>query len=166
MENSAKREAKRIESERIEQETKAAVKQMISRTNAISNWEENLGKGERFRYAPILTIELERLWMQQRPILFIGAVKDIATHDQFHYTVLVERSFFGSEYMFETELQLSLISEKDRLDTFLTGHLSLFKDNGFENGIAVVAHIDSIRTADVPGEEGNARRSKSEMENW
>lgn len=161
MENKAKREAERAKEEKIALATKTAVSQMASRANAVTDWETNLSKGDKFRFEPILTIELERLWLQQRPILFIGAIKDIATHDQSHYTVLVERSLFGSfEYMFGTELQLSLISEKDRLDTFLKEHSELFKDNGFKNGIAVVAHIDSIRTAYVPGEEGEREEVK------
>ena len=162
MENKARREAERAEEEKIELTTKTAISQMALRTNAVTDWEANLSKGDKFRFEPILTIELERLWLQQRPILFIGAIKDIATHDQSHYTVLVERSLFGSfEYMFGTELQLSLVSEKDRLDTFLKEHPDLFKDYGFKNGIAVVAHIDSIRTTYVPGEEGEREEVKS-----
>lgn len=161
MENKARREAERAEEERIEQATKTAVSQMASRTNAVTDWEVNLSKGEKFRFEPILTIELERLWLQQRPILFIGAIKDIATHDQSHYTVLVERSLFSSfEYMFGTELQLSLISDKDTLDDFLKEHRDLFKDYGFKKGIAVVAHINAIRTTYVPGEEAEREEIK------
>ena len=161
MENKAKREAEHAKEEKIALATKTAVSQMASRTNAVTDWETNLSRGDKFRFEPILTIELERLWRQQRPILFIGAIKDIATHDQSHYTVLVERSLFGSfEYIFGTELQVSLISEKDRLDTFLKEHPELFKDNGFKNGIAVVAHIDSIRTVYITGEEGEREEIK------
>ncbi|MBL1276736.1 MAG: hypothetical protein COB30_011675 [Ectothiorhodospiraceae bacterium] len=159
--NKAKREAERAEAERIEQTTKTAVSQMASHTNAVSDWEENLSKGERFRFESILTVELERLWLQQRPILFVGAIKDIATHDQSRYVVLVERSLFGSfDYMFGTELQLSLLSDKDKVDSFLKEHPDLFKDYGFKNGVAVVARINSIRTTYVSGEEGEREEVK------
>lgn len=155
MENKARRKAERVEAERIEQATKTALSQMASRTNAVRDWEANLSKGESFRFEPILTVELEQLWLQQRPILFIGSIKDIATHDQSQYVVLVERSLFGSfDYMFETELQLSLLSDKDRVDSFLKEHPDLFKDYGFNNSVAVVARINSIRTTYVLGEEG------------
>ena len=161
MENNARREAERAEAERIEQATKTIVSQMTSRTNAVGDWEAGLSKGEEFRFEPILTVELERLWLQQRPILFIGANKDIATHDQSQYLVLVERNLFGSfEYMFGTELQLSLISSKDRIDVFLKKHPDLFKDYGFKNGVAVVARINSIRTIYVPGEDGGREEVK------
>ena len=159
MENRAKRKAERAEEEKIELAMKTAITQMASRTNAVTDWEKSLSKGNKFRFEPILTIELEQLWLQQRPILFIGTIKDIATYDQSHYTVLVERNLFSSfEYMFGTELQLSLVSKKDRLDTFLKKHPDLFKD--FKNNIAVVAHIDSIKTTYVSGEEGEREEVK------
>ena len=155
MENKAKRDAEVAEAKRIEQATKSAVAQMVSQTGAVDGWEVRLSKGENFRFETILTVELERLWLQNQPILFIGSIKDIATYDQSHYTVSVERSLFGSfEYMFGTELQLSLLSRKERMDSFLKKHPDLFKDYGFNNGVAVVARINAIRTMYVPGEEG------------
>jgi hypothetical protein len=159
--NKAKREAERAESKRIEQATKTSVLQMASRSNAVSDWEENLSKGESFRFEPILTVELERLWLQQRPILFVGSIKDIATHDHSQYVVLVKRSLYSSfDYMFGTELQLSLLSSKERIDSFLKKHPDLFKDYGFKNGVAVVARIKAIRTTSVPGEEGEREEVK------
>ena len=134
---------------------------MVSRTGAIDDWEQRLSKGEKYRLEPILTIELERLWLQNHPILFIGTVKDIATHDQTQYKVLVERNLFNSfEYMFDTELQLSLLSGKEQIDSFLQKHPGLFKNDGFNNGVAVVAHINAIRTIYVPGEEGGREEIK------
>ncbi len=161
LENKARREAERSEAERIEQVTRMLVSQMTSRTNAVVDWEASLSKGEEYRFEPILTVELERLWLQQRPILFIGAIKDIATHDQSQYLVSVEQSLSGSsEYMFGTELQLSLLSSKDRVDSFLKKHPELFNDYGFKNGVAVVARINSIRTTYVPGEDGEREEVK------
>jgi len=161
LENKANREAKEAEAKRIELSIKSSVAQMVSRTGAIDDWEKRLGKGENFRFEPILTIELEGLWLQNHPILFIGAVKDIATHDQTQYKVSVERSLFGSfEYMFDTELQLSLLSRKEQIDSFLQKHPGLFKNYGLNNGVAVVAHINAIRTIYVPGEEGGREEIK------
>lgn len=160
-ENKAKREAEEAEAKRVERAIRSSVAQMVSRTGAIHDWEQLLSKGEIWRFEPILTIELERLWLNKEPILFIGAVKDIATHDQTQYKVIVERSLFGrSEYVFDTELQLSLISKKEQIDSFLKKHPNLFKDNGFNNGIGVVAHINAIRTMYVPGEEGEREEVK------
>lgn len=161
MEKKAKHEAQRAKAEIIQQATRAAVTKMAFRANAIVDWEASLSKGEGFRFEPILTIELERLWFQQRPILFIGAIKDIATHDQSHYLILVERSLVSSfKHMFDTELQLSLVSNKDSIDSLLKEHPNLFKEFGFKNGVAVIARISSIRTKYFLGESGERQEVK------
>jgi len=161
LENKAKREAESEEAKRIEEETRIAVSAIVSHTGADDDWERRLSKGERFRFEPILTVELERLWLQNRPILFVGAIKDIATYDESHYTVLVERSLFSSfDYMFGTELQLSLRATKPRIDSFLDEYPELFKDYGLNNGVAVIASVKAIRTIYVHGEEGERNEVK------
>ena len=150
----ARRNAERAEAALIEQMTKSTVSEMISRTNSSDDWEEILSQGESFRSAPILTVELERLWLQNRPILFIGTIKDIATYDDAHYSLIIERSIFGSlEHMFETELQLSLLADIDQIDRLLHEHPELLEVYGFNNGVAVAAQIESIETIRYPGEE-------------
>lgn len=160
LEKRAKQEAERAEQKRIEQTTKSLVREMISRTNAIDNWEQQLRKGEEIRVEPILTVELEKLWLVNRPVLFIGAIKDIATQNDLYYTVLVERSLLGSFDMSGNELQLSLSSPKQQIDAFLGQHPDLFKEDGFNNGIAVIARVKAIRTAYVSGEEGGHNKIK------
>ena len=160
-----RREAERAEAEReaerIEQLTRLNVSEMIVRTNSSDDWEEILSQGEKFRSTPILTVELERLWLQHRPILFVGAIKDIATHDDAHYRLTIERSLFSSiEYIFDTELQLSLLADIDQIDQFLSEYPELFKDYGFNNGVAVAALLESIETVRYPGEEGQIWEAK------
>ena len=155
LENEAKRDAERAEAKRVKQTIKPAVAEMVSRTGAVDDWESSLSKGEKFRLSPIFTVELEKLWLENQPILIIGNIKEIATYNESHYIVLIKRNFlFG--YMFGTELQLSLLSSKERIDSFLKQHPDLFKDNGygFSNGVAVIARVKTIRTTYVPGEEG------------
>lgn len=157
----ARREVERAEAERIEQLTRLNVSEMIVRTNSSDDWEEILSQGDSFRSAPILTVELERLWLQNRPILFIGAIKDIATYDDAHYSLIIERSLFSSlEYMFETELRLSLLADIDQIDRFLYEYPELFEDYGFNNGVVVAAQIESIETVRYPGEEGQLWETK------
>ncbi len=152
LENKTIREAERRAKEQILQVAKASVSQMVSRTEAIDDWKLQLNKIEESRFfGPVLTIELEKLWLQSRPILFIGAIKDISTADLSQYTVLVESGFGSFERMSSgnmayTELELSLISSKEIIDSFLEKHPDLFKDYGLNNEVAVAARIHSIRT--------------------
>ena len=123
LENRAKREDEKVEAEMIEKVTKAAVTQLVERTNAVHNWEKELSKGEGFRLEPILTLELERLWLTDRPILFVGSIKDISTIDHENYRIKIERGMLTSieyEYMFWTELQLALQCPKQMVDSFLS----------------------------------------------
>ena len=161
-ENKARKEAERAEAKRIEETIRASVSEMVRRTNAIDTWEKVLTKG-RFRLERILTIELERLWLAGRPILFIGAIKDVVTVDKENYRIEIERSLFsglGLEHMFMTELQLTLQCSKQKVDLFLTEHPNLFKDFGFKNGVAVVADINEIDTKLISSAEGERQEIK------
>jgi len=154
LENKKKEAGEKAQAERIEKATRAALAQLVERTNAFANWDKILSKGEPLRMEPILTIELERLWLTGRPILFGGAIKDIAKIDEDNYRVEVEKSMFnGFEHRFETELLLSLKCQKQKIDLFLAENSNLFKDYGLNNGIAVIASIDEIETKLVPGAE-------------
>lgn len=162
LEDKAKEEAAKAETERIEKATKAAIVQLAKRTNAVDNWEKDLSNGNQFRSEPILTVELERLWLTDRPILFVGSIKDISTIDQETYKMEIERSSFsGFEYMFSgTQLRLVLQCQKQRIDSFLKEHLDLFKDDGVRNGVAVIADIDEVETKTVSGSEGKEEEIK------
>jgi hypothetical protein len=155
LEKKAKREEELTEAKRIERTVRSAVDEMVSRTGADASWELHLSKRGNFRFEPILTVDLEKLWLRNRPILFVGAIKDIATSDESRYIVSIERSLFGSfSHMFSTDLQLSLLSSKHQMDSFLEQHQTLFENYGLNNGVAVVARIKAIRTVYVPREEG------------
>lgn len=154
VENNARREAKRQKTELNEQKVKAVVEGLISQSNAISDWPARLSNGESYRFEPIRTIELEKLWLVERPILFVGSIQDIKTKDDDNYSVVIERNMLSSlGNMYSTDLQLSLVVAKDQLDTFLEKHPNLFKGLGLDNDIAVTANIHSIETIYISGEE-------------
>ena len=104
--------------------------------------------------SPILTIELEHLWQSDRPILFIGSIKDILSRVDGDYQVLVERDLFTLEPMFATELRLSLRARKAYIDLFIAKHPKLFADSGFTSGVAVLAKVRAIETSEERGEDG------------
>jgi hypothetical protein len=151
-----KRQAQRAEASRVQEEVKNAISQISDRQNAITDWEKQLSKGERYRLSPILTIELEKLWQSERPVLFIGSIKNISSADADKYYVLVEQSLYNMNYIFATELRLLLIAPKALIDSFLQEHPKLLAADGFNNGVAVVAKIHGIGTS-YEGDEGGER---------
>ena len=157
----AKRNAEAAETKRIEEATKSAISAMVSRTGAIDDWARTLSEGGDFRLGPILTIELERLWLQNRPILFVGAIKDIANYDESNYMVLVETDPFDtSNFLFGTKLQLSLRATRSRIDSFLEEHPNIFKNLGLNNSVAVIANIKAIKTENIAGKEVGGEEGK------
>lgn len=153
-EEKAKSQTQWAETQRIQQETKSAVAHMTKRYHAVADWDKHLSKGDDYRHSPILTIELEHLWQGGRPVLFIGPIKDVSTTDSDNYELVVERGSFDSDYMFSTELRLSLRASKALLDSFLEKHPKLLAGNVSDNGVAVVGKISSISTTDERNENG------------
>ena len=139
--NRAKDEASRAEKVRVERATRAAVAQMISKTNAIDDWEKRITGDKGYRFGTILTVEFERQWLSERPILFIGAIKDIAAFDDTSYTVLVEKEGYRD---FDGSLALSLRCPKKKMDLFLKEHPDMFADF-VDNYVAIAAHVTNIR---------------------
>ena len=155
LEKEALKERKLVEAKELEDTIRSSVKSITNNHDAIDRWETSLSNGESYRSEPILTIELEKLWLQGKPILFIGSIQDIATHNNDHYSVSLRRGKFGSfENMLTTELRLSLISDKVKVDLLLENHPELFTSFGFNNSVAVVAIVETLKTIYMQGDDG------------
>jgi len=157
----AKQEARRAESLRLREVAESEIRELVERTNAVGDWQDTLSKGEAYRLEPILTVELERLWLHERPILFMGSIKDIATHDASRYLVAVEQNYFAADdYAFDTGLELSLVGDKSRMDAFVKANPELFANSGLNNAVAVIALIHSIDTRTVAATDGATEDTK------
>jgi hypothetical protein len=160
LENRAKEERKKAEAKKTEEKIKVSVSEMVKRTNAIDNWEEKISKGENIRMAPIMTVELEHLWINDRPILFVGSIKDITSEGHDNYIVEIKQTLFNSKYFFGTELLLNLKCPKTKIDSFLRVHPDIFKNYGLINGVAVIAYIKNIETRTFLDKEDETREVK------
>jgi hypothetical protein len=65
------------------------------------------------------------------------------------------------DYMFATELRLSLSAQKVAIDSFIKKYPKLLAADGFNNGVAVVAKIHSISTSDERDEDGERVEAKT-----
>jgi hypothetical protein len=154
LEQKAKREAQNAEISRVYRETKTRIMESSARYNAVTDWEKQLNKGEPYRLAPILTVELESLWQGERPVLFIGSVKDIWSGSADSYEVLIEQSLHNMEYIFSAELRMSVTAPKALIDSFLQKYPKLLTADGFDNGVAAIAKIHRISTSDERDADG------------
>lgn len=128
---------------------KQEIAKMVSRTGAINDWEELLKTSSNgtFRKIPLLTLRLEKLWLD-RPILFTGIIKDIATYNKTSYTLLLEKNRYDTRLgiLYGTVFQVNLQCPKALLDKFIRDYGILRPDAGIERGnVAVIAKIHHIR---------------------
>jgi len=144
----AKMELKKANVDRVIEARRAAVVESINRANAVDNWVQDLRKGDSFISSPIQTIDLERLWLIGRPILFLGEIRDIATRDQENYRIVID----GNTRLW-TKFRLTLKCKKQLVDLFLNDHPDLFKRFNRNNGVGIIAKIDEIKKEFGSGED-------------
>jgi hypothetical protein len=148
--NRAKEDTREVQKQREIEATKAALDDLVARTNADDKWKQALHKGKGAWTGKILTIELEQLWLQKRPILFIGAIYDITTRNKREYII-----HLGSE----TDLRLELSCPKEKIDNFLKSNASL-KPDTYLNFVTFVAIINKIRTEYLAAEDGSRLQAR------
>lgn len=158
-ENKENRQIEIIKKEQIDKKIQVSVQDAVFRENAVTEWDSKLSKGKRYRRDPIFTNELEKVWLINNPILFVGYIHDIKAFDDDNYIISIERKHFNRGYAFRTDLQLSLVTSKKKIDKFLQNHTSLLK-GGRRKSVAVIADISEIKTIYYAGEEGSREEIK------
>jgi len=147
-------EAKKRERQKVEDATdverqksvQAELTKMTSKFGAIEDWGKQLNEKEGsskddFKRFRIFTIELEELWLTDKPILFKGRIKDIYSLDRNTYAVWL--SLYRQSDS-ETQLALSLECPKTMIDSFLSAHPVKSLTHSFQSEVAVIAKINKI----------------------
>lgn len=160
LEDRSRKKAEKAKEEQIEKITRATVSQLVSKTNAIDNWDELLSEGADTSFKKILTIDLEKVWLGNRPILFIGYVDNVATYDNQYYILKVDQGLTSSLQLLDTSLSLELKCDKKKVDSFIEKHPDIISDIGLENNIAIVVKIEEIKTAYYLSGEGDKEEVK------
>ena len=125
----------------------SVVADLLKKHNAFDWVKEIEGRKELLDLTPILTVELEKLWLTDRPTLFIGTIEDISTLDQEYYILKLQGI---APVMVDFELELKCPIQK--VNSLLKEHPDLTR--GVTRGVAVIANIDNIKTVISPGHEG------------
>jgi len=122
----------------------AAISELAKRYNADNSWQKTLAKGDDSSFANVLTIELEKYWLIDGPIIFMGSIRDIRSEDLENYRIIVS-SPWPNSILTTAGIQLSLVCPRPIIDLFLKEHPDYF--NGLSqvfNRVALVADIDKI----------------------
>lgn len=137
IEYKAQMEAKEANKNRIEKSVISAVANLIKKYNAF-DWVKDI-KGRKDIFDPILTVELEQLWLTDRPTLFIGKIEDITTLDRKSYILKIQG--IGTA---RANFELAIKSPMQKVNSLLKEHPNLARS--YPGGVAVVAKIDNIKT--------------------
>ena len=133
-----------------------AVAQMISKYNAVNDWEEKLSEGRFNIRKKILTMELEKSWLIDRPILFKGRIRDIYILDASNYRTIIDGlNIFRGGSAISDQLALSLNCQKGMIDSFLRTN----KDASSVM-VAVIANINKVEPGFRKIEEGGEKEIK------
>jgi hypothetical protein len=92
----------------------------------------------------IFTVELERLWISERPVLFFGEIEDISVYDNSFYTVTIK----VNRISLYPKIRLALKCPQQKVDIFIENNPELRETYSFKNEIALVANMKSVTTAD------------------
>jgi hypothetical protein len=121
-----------------------SVTKMAINANAITNWPERLSNEKRTRTSPVMTSELQQLWLVDRPILFIGKIRDAARNPDGTYQINIhQESFDGPVHFLQNEFRLSLRCHS----TLVAGIIETMKTRKHDTlwpDIAVAAAIERV----------------------
>ena len=146
----SREQAKKSEAQERAAVGELAFASMVKKHNAIDAWDRDLSRGEPVRTAPVMTMELEKLWLTERPILFAGRIKDVRTEDQNNYRLVISQDVYLTVALarpvVRTALDLSLLCPKSMLEAFIAGHPDYLEP---ASGLGVIAKIDSVEPASL-----------------
>jgi hypothetical protein len=108
---------------------------LARKSKAQTNWKSLLGSSDFAALNRVYTIDVERVWIGEKPVLFLGILEDVATHDKANYHLFVR------DYdVFFPELRLHIICPKILVDPVLAA-VRKDKESILPGGIAVTARI-------------------------
>lgn len=150
-----------IKEQKIKQDINASIQQSVIKFNATTDWVAKLNKDDsRYVDIPVLTYDLERVWITEKPILFTGKISDIKIKNQKEYTVVISRDLFVNKTNFPTDIELAVTASRDEIDSFVKIHDAIGEYN-FDKGVAVIAKINSVTTQYLLDKDNNKDEVKT-----
>lgn len=138
--------------------TQFASAELVKKYKALDSWDRKLCGNEPARITPILTMDLEKVWLTDQPILFVGKILDIKAEDSANYRLTVDRDVYLTAALgrpvLSTDLQISVLCPKSMIEAFVKNNPD-FLDA--DNGIGVIAKIDGIEPLEKSADSGADR---------
>jgi hypothetical protein len=145
--------AREARQEHLVRVAEAKIQELVSQTGASDTWMDVLVEEKR-PFSRIMTYELEDLWLNDRPILFIGYIDEIRSYNEVHYEVRVRRNWIDTQSYLDLDTILLLRADKERIKGFMSA--SDWEPNPFfsRNNVAIAAKLTEIDTESVADSNG------------
>ena len=127
---------------------RSAVDDFAKRSNADISWMEVIALETALSLRPLYSIDLEKLWLIDRPIVFVGALVNVVTDNDVDYRLFIKHSDLVSP-----ELQLQLLCTKTHVAPILD-QVKADKESITPGGVAVAARIARIDYVTEPDKDG------------
>ena len=125
---------------------RAKIADVGKRASADNSWMSAISE-HRGAFTSFYSVDLEKLWLIDRPIVFAGALADVATDSGTDYKLLIRHSDFLSP-----ELRLQILCAKDRVAPILS---AIKSDKATTSpGVVVAAQITQVGFVTEPEREG------------
>jgi hypothetical protein len=126
----------------------SALAEAAKQYGASTNWDSALLGQHEIRMSPIMTAELQKLWIAQ-PIAFVGQIVDVESIGSGHDRVTINAESMMNGYQFIEDLRLSLVAPEAKMDAFIAANPESAHGNGLTNAVAVIARVSGITTQPV-----------------
>lgn len=146
--DTSKKEQRRAKAAATDLALRSAVAAMAKRSNADISWMEAIASDRASPLRPLYSVDLEKLWLIDRPIVFVGELANVATENDVDYRLIIKHSDFLSP-----ELQLQLLCTKTQVTPILD-RVKADEESLTPGGVAVAARIAGIGYATEPEKEG------------
>jgi len=155
-EKSQEEEGRQVAAEAQAAALKADVLRRATSVNALIDWPTRLASGQPSRLSPVLTAEIQNLWLAGQPILFVGKVDDVARSDTGNYTVKATYEGLAQSHLFiSTDFRVTLECP-EQLATAIIQALRKPDSFSIEPDVALVARIDQVTQTTDKDLDGNS----------
>lgn len=140
------KEEKRQQEEARRETVKQAVTQAVRKTNAITDWPKTLRRGKP-EFFKVFTADLEKVWITDRPVLFVGDIHDVALASDGNYRISVGQSILDvSLVAMDGLIGLRLECSKLLVDRVLKQNPTIGSSVEPIQAVAVIARIERVET--------------------
>jgi hypothetical protein len=129
----------------LEKEYFSVFKEEITLLKANRAWVKNLNINRKNKFAVIYKAELEKEWIDNAPIAFVGNISEISSYGAEDYKIRIKLDSINSKIFLKDNLGLVLSCQKSMVDRAIKESRENFKDRlGSGASVGVIAEIFAV----------------------